>query len=110
MSVVSLAAGKVILSHWNILQINTPDGCGEIFIGYSQNDGLGRVSTVIQQFDEATKSGRTKSGSEYTLLGEPGMPHDDAIYVLERTVGTDLVQKELLSGNSEVLRFRYPVE
>ncbi|HEC75292.1 MAG TPA: hypothetical protein ENI26_13125 [Methylophaga aminisulfidivorans] len=110
MSIVSLAAGKVVLREWNILQINTPEGSGEIFVGYSEHDGLGRVSTVIQHFDETTKTGRTQSGSEYEVIGEAGMPHEDAMYVLERTLGADLIQKELLPGNSEVLRFRYPIK
>lgn len=106
MSVVNLASGKVVLRDWNILQINTPEGSGEIFVGYSEHDGLGRVSTVIQHFDETTKTGRTQSGSEYALLGEPGKPHFQSMLVLEQVLGSELFQV-LLTGNSELVRFRY---
>lgn len=108
MSVTGLAAAKIVLTDWNILQINTPEGSGEIFVGYSEHDGLGRVSTPIMYYDEMTKTGQTQSGSEYTLVGEPGKPHEDAIYVLERMLGVEPVQKELLTGKSEIVRFRYP--
>ena len=83
---------------------------GEIFVGYSVGDGLGRVSTVIQEFDKETGIERTRSGSTYTVIGEPGIPHDDALYVLESQIGISRVAKELFSDESTgALTFKYPI-
>lgn len=112
MTVTNLQKADVVLSHWNIVQVLSKEsGLVEIFVGYSVNDGLGRMSTVIQSFDEINQTGITKSGSTYTLIGEPGMPHDNAIYVLETKLGYERVHKELFSSEaSGVVKFRYPVK
>jgi hypothetical protein len=74
-------------------------------------DGLGRVSTPIKDFDEKSKTGTTHSGSTYTCIGEPGLPHDEAIYVLGSLIGVEKVQKELFSEASfGALKFRYPTK
>lgn len=108
---ITMDKADVTLVGWNIVCINTPSGeHGEIFVGYSVGDGLGRVSTVIQEFDKETGTGRTRSGSTYTVVGEPGIPHDDALYVLESQIGKARVAKELFSVESTgAVTFKYPV-
>lgn len=103
---------EVTLIDWNIVCIKLPDGGGgEIFVGYSVSDGLGRVSTVIQEFDKEIGKGRTRSGSVYTVIGEPSVPHDDALYVLESQIGKAKVVKELFSDESTgAITFKYPID
>ena len=112
MTVKNLGKADVVLSHWNILQVPSKEGdMLEIFVGFSMNDGIGRMSTVIQSFDEINKTAITKSGSTYSLVGEPGMPHEDAIYVLETKLGYERVHKELFSSEaSGFVKFRYPIK
>lgn len=112
MTVTNLQKADVVLSDWNILQlISDEGGMLEIFVGFSVKDGMGRMSTLIQSYDEVTKTGITKSGSSYSLIGEPGMPHDNAIYVLETKLGYERVHKELFSSEaSGVVKFRYPIK
>jgi hypothetical protein len=101
----------VTLIDWNSVCIKFPDDdYVEIFVGYSVGDSLGRVSTEIQEFDKESGKGRTESGSTYTVIGEPSIPHDDALYVLESTIGKSMVAKELLSDESTgAVMFKYPI-
>lgn len=112
MTVRDMKKADVVLRDWNILQVASEDGgMLEIFVGFSVKDGIGRMSTLIQSYDEANKTGITKSGSTYSLIGEPGMPHDDAIYVLETKLGHARVHKELFSSEaSGFVKFRYPIK
>ena len=112
MTVKNVGKADVVLSDWNILQVASEDGgMLEIFVGFSVKDGIGRMSTLIQSYDEFNKTGITKSGSTYSLIGEPGMPHDDAIYVLETKLGHARVHKELFSSEaSGFVKFRYPIK
>lgn len=111
MSVISLGKANVTLRDWNILIITTADGLREeLFIGYSIGDGLGRLSTKIEHYDPETQTGATHSGSTYNLIGQPGMPHDDAMYVLESFLSPEIVNLELFSDHSTgALRFKYAV-
>lgn len=111
MALIGLGKADVIMIEWNILQILMPDGnYGGVFLGYSINDGMGRLSTLILTFDENTRTGSTLSGSTYSLIEEPGMPHHEAIYALESKLGEELVAK-LLENPHEYggARFRYPI-
>jgi hypothetical protein len=112
MTVKNVGKADVVLSDWNILQApSKDDGLLEIFVGYCVNDGFGRMSTLIQSFDEANKTGITKSGSTYSLVGEPGMPHEDAIFVLEARLGYERVHKELFSSEATgLMNFKYPIK
>lgn len=112
MTVNNVGKADVVLSDWNIVQLRSKEGeMLEIFVGYSVNDGFGRMSTLIQSFDEINKTGITKSGSTYSLIGQPGMPHDDAIYVLETRIGYERVHNELFSSEaSGFVKFRYPIK
>jgi hypothetical protein len=109
---MTMDKADVILIGWNIVCIKTPSGeYGEIFVGYSVGDGLGRVSAAIQEFNKETGKGRTRSGSTYTVIGEPGVPHTDALYVLESQIGKARVTKELFSDESTgAVTFKYPIE
>lgn len=106
-----LPPDHVSLRDWNIIIVDVPNECHEeIFVGYSEGDSLGRVSTPIKSYDEKTGIGETRSGSSYMTIGEPGSPHDDAIFVLERTFGKDMIENELFSDSSQgVLTFKYPI-
>ena len=109
--ITQLGKAHVTLSQWNIICVTLPNGdYGEVFIGYSHTDNLGRLSTKIQEYNSETGEGLTKSGSTYLTIGEPGIPHSDALYVLERTIGAGRVEKELLSGKgSGAIKFKFPV-
>ncbi len=112
MSIFGLPASNVVMSDWNILQVEIDEGViTELFIGYSEHDRLGRISTPIEDFDEEAGTGSTESGSTYQVIGKAGMPHDDAMYVLETRLGREKVRAELFSDDPKKrLRFRYPVE
>lgn len=56
----------VTLRNWQIKETVE----GKFFAG--EDNGAGRVSTVIVDFDEKTKSGRTLSGRVYELVGDSG--------------------------------------
>tara|TARA_R110001606_G_scaffold395190_2_gene566927 strand:- start:1868 stop:2233 length:366 start_codon:yes stop_codon:yes gene_type:complete len=86
-----LLPGKVTLTSWNIAEIVSTNKYH--FVGYSCGDGLGRASTPIADFDENRGIGRTESGSEYELIGKPGLVHSDALYVLEQTWALDQAYK-----------------
>lgn len=58
----------VILCNWQIKETVE----GKFFLGEETHNGAGRVSTVIVDFDEKTKSGRTLSGRVYELVGDSG--------------------------------------
>lgn len=110
MTVLELQKSDVTLCDWNILQVTIQDKVTELFIGYSVDDQLGRLSTPIASFDEEAGIGATESGSTYTLIGEPGLPHEDAMYVLNRKLGKEAVERDLFSDDSTGrLSFRYPV-
>lgn len=79
--ITSLPAGEVHLMNWNIIEF--PDFNVRRFVGYSIGDQLGRLSTEIVEFDLEKSIGRTKSCSEYILIGEPGHVHPDGLYVLQ---------------------------
>lgn len=111
MTVVNLPKSDVTLCDWNVLQLTLDNGKSrEFFIGYILTDQLGRLSTPTEYFDEEKRTGITQFGSTYTLAGEPGKPHDNALYVLESNIGADVVRNVLLSDNPESrLRFRFLV-
>lgn len=50
------------------------------FIGWSEKDWEGRVSSDIATFDRSTMTGTTKSGRKYRLEGDPDH-NPDAEYV-----------------------------
>jgi hypothetical protein len=109
--ITGLSAASVTLQYWNIICV-TPPGYNqpyEVFIGFSLNDRLGRLSTPILNYDESTGSGNTRSGSVYSTIGMPGRIHDDALYTLEMTFSKEIIQKELFSDQGEgILVFKYP--
>ena len=110
--ITSMPVESVILTEWNIVCVTTNGGdYGEVFIGYSIQNSIGRVSTKILDFDPIAGLGATTSGSRYRVLGEPGVPHPDAIYVLEEMFGdSELVRKELFSNDgSGKLQFKYAI-
>lgn len=112
MPVVSLGKAEVILTDWNILVVkDVGDTVIELFMGFSVHDRFGRLSTQIEKFDPENRTGTTFSGSTYSLIGEPGLPHDDALYVLEHRIGKVIVERELFSDQSMgILTFKYPLK
>ncbi len=111
MSLYSLRKSDVLLCDWNIIEVTVSDNrYGELFIGYSINEMIGRLSTKIVHLDLELMTGKTISGSTYKLIGEPGLPHDDAIYILEQKPGAEAVLRELFSDNdSGGIKFKLPI-
>jgi len=91
---------RLRLASWRIMRTER----GEIhFIGYAVDNHEGRVSTAIQSLDLAARTGVTRSGRLYELIGKPG--HDpDADYVWAMWARVNGVKRaedvtaELLSG------------
>lgn len=83
--IVIMPPGSIALVDWNIIEI--PLTKSRHFVGFSIYDNVGRVSTPILEFDEATAEGKTESGSMYFMRGKPGNVHPDALYVLEGVTG-----------------------
>ncbi|WP_341317466.1 hypothetical protein WN982_40050 [Paraburkholderia sp. IMGN_8] len=78
MSVYTVLHGEeVFLERWSIRE---SDRGTRHFVGFDIRRGDGRVSTPINEFDPATRTGKTENGSRYQLIGRAG--HDsDAEYV-----------------------------
>ena len=73
------------------------------FVGYAVDNHEGRVSTVIQSLDAAARTGLTRSGRLYELIGKPGRdPNADytgAMWArLNGVIRAKDVTVELLSG------------
>lgn len=109
---ISLPHAEIQLVDWNIIQLSLPTGeYGEFFIGYSLHDMLARFSTPIVEYDDLKKVGKTKSGSTYLLIGQPGHPCKDGLHVLYELFGKEHIKKELFSSEaSGILTFKYPIK
>jgi hypothetical protein len=70
---------EISLIEWSVRR-NQDGYCH--FVGTRHDDGSGRVSTPIVEFDEKTMRGRTASGRVYQLIGPPGYS-DNGEYVWE---------------------------
>jgi hypothetical protein len=69
----------MVLVRWSIVET---DGGQRHFVG-ARHDGLGgRVSSAVVEFNPAARTGVTRSGREYLLVGAPGFDLD-AAYVFE---------------------------
>jgi len=73
---------EVILTRWLVFEVSSPhwEGRSRHFVGHNVNDGDGRVSSEIKQFDKEKMIGITRSGRAYHLKGEPAA-NIDALYV-----------------------------
>ena len=60
---------QIKLIHWDIKQDTAGNG---YFVGTRADNGRGRVSTAIVEFDPERRRGRTQSGRIYELQGAPG--------------------------------------
>ena len=91
---------EVLLSDWQVVEI--PGGTRH-FVGYNQSLREGRVSSMIVEFDPATRTGITSSGRVYRLLGEPG-ENQDALWTwtgwcrVNGVTSATVVTEEALSG------------
>jgi hypothetical protein len=72
----------IVLVNWRVLSIDSVDGAesSHHFNGYHTTDRGGRVSSKILEYDPKTKTGATRSGRRYQLLGPSGRSAD-ALYV-----------------------------
>ena len=79
---------KVVnLDRYNMIERKEANGTlKRHFIGNDMDRYGARVSSVIQEYDEETKTGVTASNTKYVLHGEPGLDVD-AIYLLEQGTG-----------------------
>ena len=70
---------EVYMSRWKIIEASNEDGLkSRHFVGVDEFGG--RVSSAIQKFDFDKRTGVTRSGRVYKLLGPPGH-NTDADYV-----------------------------
>lgn len=60
---------QIRLVNWSIKKDIAGNG---YFVGSRADDGTGRVSTAIVEFDAERGRGRTESGRVYELVGAPG--------------------------------------
>jgi len=65
------------LVRWRMIEVDGQRHC----VGWSLEDGEGRVSSPVVTWDSASRSGVTRSGRRYVLCGDPGRDAD-ADYVL----------------------------
>lgn len=71
---------SLTLESWSVRQL---PGGDRHFVGWCIENGEGRVSSAITEFDAQTRRGRTGSGRVYQLAGPPGRD-PDADYVWRR--------------------------
>jgi hypothetical protein len=62
---------EIFLERWSIRET---DQHARHFVGFNMLRGNGRVSTPIAEFDPVTRTGKTRSGRRYRLVGRAG--HD----------------------------------
>jgi hypothetical protein len=67
------------LERWTVVEV-TPPGTDRHFVGYNITEGEGRTSSKIVSYNKETKTGTTRSGRKYRLIGESGID-GDALYV-----------------------------
>jgi hypothetical protein len=60
---------EIVLVEWRIMQTDTGE---RHFVGVRRDQGTGRVSSAIAEFDTHTRVGVTRSGRKYVLEGAPG--------------------------------------
>lgn len=64
---------RVILRNWCVKEVERRSGTrSRHILGHDITNDLGRASTAIMAFDSATMTATTRSGSLYTLQGQPG--------------------------------------
>jgi hypothetical protein len=80
------ACPEVTLASWQVFDVQLPELAGmwsRHFVGYSEEDRQGQVSSPVEAFSPAERAGLTRSGRTYLLSGRPGMGAD-AEYVWNR--------------------------
>jgi len=85
------------MTSWRVFEI---DGRDRHFCGYNVLLREGRVSSRIEEFDQTTMTGRTKSGRIYRLQGSPGW-NGDAQYVWGRWCSINGIDAESVKNVSE---------
>lgn len=72
------AEPEAILRNFRVFEVENGD---HHFAGYNIVIDEGRVSSKIVQWNSNTKTGITRSGRRYSLIGEVDSLHDDALYI-----------------------------
>ena len=67
---------EICLQCWSVFETERKE---RHFVGQNMDCGTGRVSSAIQTFDAESRTGVTRSGRRYVLVGGPGH-HDDATH------------------------------
>ena len=70
---------QLTLQEWGVFEVQLPTEAGRWtrhFVGFSNETGHGQVSSPVETFDPATRSGVTRSGRVYQLRGRPGSDLD----------------------------------
>jgi hypothetical protein len=64
---------EIELRRWRVYETERGE---RHFVGQSVDTATGRVSSAITEFDSASRTGVTRSGRRYVLLGRPGYDAD----------------------------------
>ncbi len=74
-----IGPGKATVIGWNVIILNHDGEISRHILGYDINLGLARFSTEIVELNLKNNTAKTKSGSEYRLIGSPGNVHPVAL-------------------------------
>lgn len=72
---------QLTLHGWSVFEVQLPSEAGRWtrhFVGFASETHHGQVSSAVETFDPATRSGVTRSGRVYRLEGHPGSDPDVA--------------------------------
>lgn len=78
---------EIGLRRWRVMETERGE---HHFVGQCVASNTGRVSSAIVSFDRQSRTGRTRSGRRYTLIGDPGDDPDGmhtwSIWVISNNV------------------------
>ena len=64
---------EIKLRRWRVIEIEAPDGTRSRHVwGHDVNNGRGRASSPIIEFQHDAMTATSRSGSKYKLVGLPG--------------------------------------
>lgn len=101
------------LDAWSVFEVPF-DGQGNAwtrhFVGFRRESCRGRVSSPVEQFDPASRRGRTRSGKVYELAGVGGLnPDAMATWGLWKTANAIGVERDV-TAEVEALLAPAPIE
>jgi hypothetical protein len=76
----------VVLTNWSVMRISSGTEYWDVLLGRCTENGIGRLSTPLMEFNATNAIAITRSGREYLLSGPSGID-EDALYVYEKQFG-----------------------